>query len=282
MSVFNRQSPEKVIEELVASVRAEPQHATHRWSLFQCFCITGEWQRALQQLQVYGQLDQSAERVVQTYRDLVRAERWRESVMTGNRQPAFVYDDVPDWMRALLAAISSEAQGHAEAADHKREAALDIAPLVSGRSEQHIFEWLGDSDSRLGPVCEFIAAGSYRWVSLSDISAWRIQRPTSWIDLVWSPCMLTLNDGAVLHGFMPTRYPLPRGQRNKEDDALLLGQKTVWQAEGKTGVIGFGRKTWSSSAGDIGIFELNDCRFGAAEIQSGYDAKDQAAEDIAQ
>jgi type VI secretion system protein ImpE len=282
MSLSTIVSPEKVIERLVTSIRAEPQLPAHRWSLFQCLCITGEWQRALQQLQVYGQLDQSAERVVQTYRDLVRAERWRESVMIGARQPAFIYDDTPEWMRALLEALALAAQGNTEAADHARETALDVAPLISGRSEQHAFDWLGDSDSRLGPVCEFITAGSYRWVSLSDVAAWRVQRPTSWIDLVWSPCMLTLNDGAVLHGYMPARYPLPYDAQNDARDSLLLGQKTIWHASGNTAVHGFGRKTWSGSNGDFDIFELNVCSFGDGTIQNSFDARDQTSAEIAQ
>ncbi|KMQ72778.1 Protein of avirulence locus ImpE [Candidatus Burkholderia pumila] len=185
-------------------------------------------------------------------------------------------------MHALLAAIGLPPQGKVEAADHAREAALDIAPMVSGRSEQHTFDWLGDSDSHLGPICEFIIAGNYRWVSLSDVIAWRIQRPTSWINLVWSPCLLMLNDGAVLHGYMLTRYPLPYDARSEARDSLLLGQKTIWQASGNTGVLGFGRKTWSSSVGDFDIFELNDCRFGAGTIQNSYGATDQTAAEIAQ
>ncbi|WP_250536691.1 type VI secretion system accessory protein TagJ [Caballeronia sp. AZ10_KS36] len=260
---------DEAIASLVGVIRKEPAVAAHRWSLFQCFCLTGEWERAMQQLQVYGQLDRSAERVVQTFRDLVRAERWRERVMAGTQQPAFVYDDAPEWMRSLIAALGLAAEGRLDAADRAREAALDAAPLVAGRAAGETFQWIGDSDSRLGPVCEFIGAGSYRWIALSDIERWRVREPSSLIDLVWTPCTLTLVDGATLHGFVPARYPLPSDGAHATREALLTGRETVWEEIGRTGVIGRGRKTWATDAGDFSVFELSECAFGQAAMHGG-------------
>ncbi|VXB38730.1 ImpE/SciE family protein [Burkholderia sp. 8Y] len=269
------QTTDEAIASLVNSIRREPAVAVHRWSLFQCFCVTGEWERAMQQLQVYGQLDASAERVVQTFRDLIRAERWRERVMAGTQQPAFIYDDAPGWMRSLIAALGCAAQGDTCAADRTREAALNGAPLVAGRTAGQAFEWIADSDSRLGPVCEFIAAGSYRWVALSDIARWRVRQPSSLIDLVWTPCTLTLLDGATLHGFVPARYPLSRDGVHASREALHTGRETVWEELGRTGVIGHGRKTWSTDAGDFSVFELSDCAFGQDATQDAAPLVDE-------
>ncbi|WP_250475281.1 type VI secretion system accessory protein TagJ [Caballeronia sp. GAFFF1] len=258
---------DEAIASLVTAIRKEPAVAGHRWSLFQCFSVTGEWERAMQQLQVYGQLDRSAERVVQTFRDLVRAERWRERVMDGTQAPALVYDDAPEWMRSLIAALGLAAGGDLNAADRAREAALDAAPLVAGRAAGQAFQWIGDSDSRLGPVCEFISAGSYRWVALPDIARWRVREPSSLIDLVWTPCTLTLLDGATLHGFVPARYPLPSDGAHASREALRTGRETVWEENGRTGVIGHGRKTWATDAGDFSVFEIPDCAFGQAAMR---------------
>jgi type VI secretion system protein ImpE len=264
-------APEDMIAELANAIRREPAQAAHRWSMFQCLCVTGEWARALQQLQVYGQLDQdeAALRVVQTYRDLLRAERWREEVMAGTREPAFVYDDAPEWMRGLLNALSAAARNDLAAADEARAAALDAAPLVAGRAGEQTFEWLGDSDSRLGPVCELIAAGSYRWVALSDVAGWRVRKPAALIDLVWAPCTLALRDGTVLHGFMPARYPLQGALPADQRDALHLGSTTLWVEQGGTGVFGVGRKTFATDQGDFGLFELPECSFGEFATASG-------------
>ena len=274
-------APGEAIADLVAKIRKEPSVAAHRWSLFQCFCVTGEWERALQQLQVYGQLDGEAERVVQTYRDLIRAERWREQVMAGKRAPAFVYDDAAAWMQSLVETLELTAKGDLDAADRAREAALDAAPLVAGRANDKTFEWIGDSDSRLGPVCEFIAAGSYRWVALADLAGWRVRQPAALIDLVWTPCTLALTDGSTLHGFVPARYPLPADSQTDNAEALQTGRETIWREVGRTGVIGFGRKTWSTAAGDFSVFELSTCAFGDAATADAAGPDDEADEEPA-
>ncbi|SAK54193.1 type VI secretion system accessory protein TagJ [Caballeronia ptereochthonis] len=262
MGIASGASLAERIESLAQSVRAEPAAAAHRWPLFQMLCLTGEWERALLQLQVLAQLDQSRERTARTYRDLIRAERWRERVMLGALEPAFVYDDVDAWMRGLLDALRHAARGEWDMCDEARLRALDMAPLVSGFDGPNTFQWIGDGDSRLGPVCEFFAAGGYRWIALSDVANWRIPRPTALIDLVWAPCALTLRGGAVLHGFMPARYSGSTHAQRDDRDELCQGSKSVWQQVGRTGVVGLGRKTWTTDAGDFGIFELAECSFG--------------------
>ncbi|MDR5796406.1 type VI secretion system accessory protein TagJ [Caballeronia sp. LZ008] len=246
--------------EIEARVRAKPGVAANRWALFQYLCVIGEWERAMQQLQTYAQLDSSQTNHAHTYRDLVRAERAREKVLSGFLEPDYVFDDVPDWMRGLLAALGLFAQGEMQAADDAREKALNLAPLVAGAGAAHSFAWISDSDTRLGPVCEFFAAGRYRWLALDDIAAWHIGQPGSLADLVWAPCTLKLRDGAVLHGFMPARYPVLAPEREARD-TLLLGRETRWQEGGRTGVMASGGKTWLTSAGDVGLFELRECTF---------------------
>ncbi|QYD69444.1 ImpE/SciE family protein [Paraburkholderia edwinii] len=261
-----------------ARVRAEPAERTHRWTLAQALCVAGEWQRALQQLQTLGLLDRTNERLVQLYRDLIRAERWREKAMAGIETPAFIRDDVPAWMRGLLDALDHHARGNLEGADRAREHALDLAPLEPVVADATRFDWISDSDTRFGPVCEIIAAGSYRWVAFADLRSWRIERPSAPIDFVWAPCVLTLKDGAVLHGFMPARYPLGLEVPHDERDALLTGSRTIWQDVGRTGVIGAGLKTWTTPAGDFGVFELNECSFEADACGEPMHAGDAGAE----
>ena len=260
-----------------SNVRDAPAAPAHRWTLFQWLCIARDWKRALQQLQVYGQFDPSSTSIVHMYRDLVRAEYARLDVLSGAREPDYLFDDVPDWMRSLHAALQMAASGDIGAADSARETALDAAPLVSGagvversdanpaRTREAVeFSWIGDSDSRLGPVCEFIAAGRYRWIALDDIARWRVSRPATLIDLVWTPCTLTLHDATTLHGFMPVRYPEAAPLLADEGDALPMARKTIWRDIGRTGVIASGAKTWTTSAGDFGLLELADCTFGKA------------------
>jgi type VI secretion system protein ImpE len=261
----------ELLREAEARVRAQPALAAHRWALFQILCVVQAWERAVQQLQTYAQLEESQTRVVHAYRHLIRAERARIKVMSGEQQPDFIFDEAPEWMRGLLTALGLSAANQADAADDAREAALDMAPLVAGAGEGHRFSWIADSDTRLGPVCEFIAEGRYRWLAFDDIAQWQVRRPSSLVDLVWAPCNLMLHDGTTLHGFMPARYASTSSSGAR--DALLLGHETVWRECGRTGVFGEGRKTWTTSAGDVGLFDLAECVLGAgANDDAGADA----------
>jgi type VI secretion system protein ImpE len=245
-----------------ASIRSNPAAAELRWSLFQLLCVMGQWARALQQLQVFAQLSPMQARPAQAYRDLIRAERWRAKVVAGLERPGFVFE-APSWVDGLINALRLAASGEAVAADLAREAALDGAPLVACDTAQASFEWISDSDSRFGPVCEIVTAGHYRWLPFSDITALQVERPSTLSDLVWAPCTLTLTDGSGLRGFMPARYPgTENAQGNSsERDALLLGRTTTWHETGRTGVIALGQKTLTTSAGDMSLFELVNCKF---------------------
>jgi type VI secretion system protein ImpE len=262
-----------------AQVRSQPGSPAHRWSLFQLLCVSGQWERAVQQLQVYAQLDPEQARAAQAYRDLIRAERWRAKVMAGRELPGFVFE-APSWIEGLLEALRLTADGKTDEADDAREAALDRAPMVAGHGINERFEWISDSDSRFGPVCEIVAGGHYRWLPLSNIAAWQVERPSMPLDLVWAACTLTLVDGVAVRGFMPARYP--DGQEAPgafpASDDLRLGRKTVWQQSGRTGVIAQGQKTWTTSAGDMSLFELAACEFGDHATKPGPARANEARE----
>ncbi|WP_419690144.1 type VI secretion system accessory protein TagJ [Burkholderia theae] len=249
------------IERISTHLRAQPTTASHRWALFQLMCVTGEWPRAIQQLQTWAKLEPGQVETAQVYRDLIRAESWRKQVVDGHVRPGFVFEPTA-WVEGLLNALRLAACEQSEQADDAREAALDAAPTVAVRIPQGPADWIVDSDSRFGPVCEVVTAGHYRWVPIADLVAWRVSRPTKLVDLVWAPCTLTLVDQSIVHGFMPSRYP----GSETGDDAVRLGHKTVWQAHGRTGVIGFGRKTWITNQDDFSLFELPNAEFGTHGI----------------
>jgi type VI secretion system protein ImpE len=186
--------------------------------------------------------------------------------------------DTPSWVDGLIEALCLAAEGRVDEADRAREIALDQAPLVDASTSRFRFDWIADSDSRFGPVCEIVAAGHYRWLPFSDLVAWQIAPPARLIDLVWAPCALTLVDGTTVRGFMPARYPISdeAGTDNDERAALRLGRKTIWRELGRTGVIALGQKTWATSAGDFGLFELQACEFGTGATQdASHDASAQ-------
>ncbi|CAB3711870.1 hypothetical protein LMG22037_04110 [Paraburkholderia phenoliruptrix] len=254
------------IERIETRVRAQPTTASHRWALFQLLCVTGDWARAMQQLQTWAKLDPQQAPTAQACRDLIRAERWRARVVSGQERPGFVHEPA-EWVKELVGALRLTADGQSEAADKARERALEAAPLIAARTPQGVANWIADSDSRFGPVCEVITAGHYRWVPFADLAAWRVSSPANLINLVWAPCVLTLTDGSVVRGFMPARYP----GSDTAADTLRLGRETVWHEAGRTAVIALGQKTWTTEQGDFGLFELANTEFGAHVLPMAAD-----------
>ncbi|RKT99192.1 ImpE/SciE family protein [Burkholderia sp. Nafp2/4-1b] len=246
------------IEQVSARLRMQPIIASHRWALFQLLCVTGEWARAIQQLQTWAMLEPEHTATALVYRDLIRAEGRRTQVVEGHERPGFVFEQ-PAWIDGVLNALHLAASGRITAADDAREAALDAAPTIAARTPQGAVAWIVDSDSRFGPVCEIIVAGHYRWIPIADLASWQVSPPTKVVDLVWAPCTFTLCDGAITHGFMPARYP----GSEAGSDAVRIGRETTWREHGRTGVTALGQKTWATDRGDFGLFELAAAAFGA-------------------
>lgn len=246
------------IERIESHVRARPTFAAHRWALFQWLCVTGDWTRAVTQLQTWATLEPRQAQAAQVFRDLIRAERWRQKVVAGHERPGFVLEPAL-WVKELMKALELAANEHGDLADDARAKALDAAPLIAASTPHGVASWIADSDSRFGPVCEVMTAGHYRWIPFEDLAAWRIAPPANLIDLVWARCVLTLSDGATVRGFMPARYP----GSEAATDALRLGRETVWHEAGRTAVIALGRKTWATDQGDFDLFELAHARFGS-------------------
>lgn len=252
------------LARLESSIRVQPAAAAHRWALFQLMCVSGDWARAIQQLQTWAKLEPRQARAAQAYRDLIRAERWRARVVAGREHPGFVLAP-PAWIHGLLRALHLAAAGQTDEADGARERALDEAPLVVARGPQgRVTSWIADSDSRFGPVCEVITAGHYRWIPFSDLVSWQVSPPTAAIDLVWAQCVLGLVDGSVVRGFMPARYP----GSELAAEPLRFGRETIWREAGRASVVALGRKTWATGCGDFDLFELERCEFGARVLDA--------------
>jgi type VI secretion system protein ImpE len=289
------------LSRMEAEVRNAPASASHRWALAELLCVLGHWERALKQLQVGAKLvdakDTQWHSKAQMLRGLIRAEAQRTEVFAGQLLPVPVIDR-PQWMEDLARAIGLNEKGEHAQADALRRAALDVAPTHPGQCHWHdesdlqgqgpvrahedeplteqTFEWISDTDTRLGPVCEFIVAGGYRWLAFADIASMEVVRPTSLLDLVWLPVTLRLRSTQAgarpMLGYIPTRYS---GTENiaaeigsSQRDALILSRLTRWQDVGETGVFALGQKTLMTAEGDIPLLGLRKLRMATAGNES--------------
>ncbi len=255
------QSLEEIRASATETVRKQPSNVRERWVLFQLLCIEGEWERALKQLQTWAKLEPEGEVRAQLHRGLIKSEMFRAEVFAGTRTPGFI-DAAPAWVEKLIEANIRLGKGDIAAADALRIEALDAAPATAGKGPTlGTFQWLTESDSRLGPICEMAVAGGYRWIPFDRIRSLVLTPVGTLTDLIWRPATLTLLDATVLKGYLPTRYPGSELGSN----AIKLARETTWTDVGETNVIGLGQKTWTTDQGDWGLMELSECRFGQAD-----------------
>lgn len=243
------------------AARSQPTSARARWLAYQLLCIDGDWTRALKQLQVWATLEAESTMRAQLHRGLVTTDAFRTEVFAGLRRPGFV-NPPPAWLDTLVEANVALARGNATESDRLREAALDAAEASRGEGPRTgAFAWLADSDTRLGPACEFFTAGGYRWIPFEQMRALEIRPAGTLTDVVWVPARVAMRDGSAFDGYMPTRYA---GSEHGQPP-IRLARETHWTSVGKTAVIGAGQKVWSTDAGDWGLLEIGDCRFAAEE-----------------
>lgn len=269
------------LQRTEAAVRSEPASHEHRWAMVELLCQLCQWDRALQQLQAWARLAPQWKAQAHLVRGLIQAEHQRMRVFLGQEHAAPVVD-FPAWMDSMARALAHNAAGETAQADACREQALQDAPSLRGlcswearthahetpAPHQQAFEWLADSDTRLGPICEVMASGAYRWLAFADIASLQLQAPQSPLDLVWAPAQLQLRaaadgkPGRTMHVFLPARscWPNPPAQPSEQQQALLLGHLTLWQDVGETGVFTQGQKTWMSEGIDWPLLDIREVR----------------------
>ncbi len=239
---------------LQQQVRARPADARLRVFLFQLLCVRGEWNRALTQLNVAGELDAGTLLMVQTYREALRCEVFRAEVFAGTRMPMALGE--PDqWFALLLQSLSLTANGHAERATELRQQALEAAPAAPGTLNGEPFEWIADGDTRLGPCLELIVSGRYYWVPFHRIRTVRFEPPADLRDFVWAPVQLVFSNGGEAVGLVPARYP---GTESAEDAALKLCRRTEWLEQSTDTYIGIGQRVLITESGETGLLDVRD------------------------
>jgi type VI secretion system protein ImpE len=237
---------------LQQEVRRRPAEAKLRVFLFQLLSVRGEWNRALTQLTVAGELDASALLMVQTYREALRCEVYRAQVFAGTRTP-MALGEPDEWFAPLVQSLSLTAQGHREEAQRMRQQAFEAAPASPGTLNGNAFEWIADGDARLGPCLELIISGRYYWVPFHRIRSLSIEAPADLRDFVWTPAQIIWSNGGEAVALIPTRYP---GSESAEDPALRLARRTDWLEQTGETYFGLGQRVFITDDGETALLDV--------------------------
>lgn len=249
------------LQDLQQQVRKNPADAKARVFLFQLLAVLGQWERALTQLNVSGDLDPGALAMVQTYREALRCEALREQVFAGKRSP-MIFGDPEPWVALMVQALQMDGEGRPADAQRLRTQAFEQAPASAGSVDGQPFEWIADADQRLGPVLEVIVNGNYYWVPMHRIRRIRVEAPEDLRDAVWMPAYFTWSNAGESVGLIPTRYP---GTHACEDDQLRLARKTDWVAAGEDVYTGLGQRLLATDSAEYALMDIRHVEFAAAE-----------------
>jgi type VI secretion system protein ImpE len=244
------------LKELQAAVRQKPADAKLRVFLAQLLMVQGDWDRAVNQLKVIGEIDASALPMVHAYGAAIQCERLREGVFAGTRGPLLFGDPEP-WIAQLMQSLALLGQGSEQGAADLRAQAFAAAPATAGTLNGTPFEWIADADSRLGPILEVLLNGAYYWVPLHRITSVTIEPPADARDLVWLPAQFQWSNGGEAMGLIPVRYP---GSEKSDDAAIRLARKTEWRDAGADAYFGLGQRILTTDGPEAGLLELRELR----------------------
>lgn len=249
--------PSAALDALTGLVRARPEDAKLRVFLFQLLCIMGQWDRAIRQLKICGELDPGALQMAQAYREAIICEVYREKVFTGEKTP-LVFGEPQEWLASLMEAQKLIARGEVAAASALRAKAFDAAPASPGMIDGQSFEWMADADMRLGPVLEAIINGRYFWLPFNQITAIDFDPPTDLRDAVWTAATLTLKSEGKVVSLIPARYPLS-GQDGAPTEKLA--RATSWRDAGGDAFVGLGQKILATDQLDVALLDARQISF---------------------
>lgn len=255
--------PAGALKALQQQVRGNAADVNKRVFLFQLLCVLGQWQRALDQLKVCGELGAQTLAMVSTYDPAIRCELVREAVFAGRTLP-HVFGPPTAWVALLAQALQLDANGQAGAAASTREDALAQADASSGRmvaTGEHAFQWIADADSRLGPTLEVIINGRYGWLPFMHLRDVTIEPVADLRDLVWAPAHLTFVNGGDTVALLPVRYagtPLAGG------GPMALSRQTEWLEMTGGTFRGIGQRLLTTDVAEAGLLEVRTITFDAA------------------
>ena len=255
---------DEALAQVQSQVRADPANAKHRILLFQILSVLGQWDRALNQLNVAGELDAGALAMVQTYREALQCEALRADAFQGRRSP-LIFGQPEQWMGLLLEALRLSGEGHDAEAQEVRDQAFEAAPETPGTVDGKPFQWIADADMRLGPMLEAIVNGRYYWVPFFRIRKMQFDEPADLRDSVWMPVYFTWSNQGEAAGLIPTRYV---GSESSGDPLVRLARRTTWDEREAGLYVGLGQRMLATDADDIALMDARIIELETAEEPS--------------
>jgi len=257
--LLKQAKPAEVLARLQADIKQRPGDTGLRLGLYQLLALTGQWERALSQVQAAVLLDAKLGPMAQLWRNLVELEQVRSAVFEGKRQPT-IFGPTPDWLALMLNRGLAPGRSRLAAVRKAQAKALQNAPARTGCIDGQAFGCITEADARFGPAIEAHLLGNYYWVPFERVTRIDFQAPRELQDLIWLPARFTWLNGGTVSAYIPTRYP--RTERATKP-SLLLARTAAWQTPGPNYLVGTGVRVLSADCGDFPITKIRTLAFAA-------------------
>jgi type VI secretion system protein ImpE len=247
------------IDQLNSEVRSHPADTHLRTSLFELLCVAGDYQRAMRQLDVVGQLDAKATVGVQVYRNALVAEEARTRLVTEGLLPSFLAEP-PRSALLRLEAFNHLREGRAAEARGLLEQAAESEDPVAGTIDGKEFADISDGDALLGSMLELIVDDRYVCLPFAQMKRLVVTKPKTMRDLIWIPTNIECADGSAVDAFIPVLYC---GSATHSNDQVKLGRATDWQDVGAGLMRGCGQRMFFIDDAERAVLQLGAIKFGA-------------------
>lgn len=257
--LFREGRLDEAVEAAIAVVRKNPKDTQCRLFLAELFCFQGFIDRADTQLETILTQTPDAIRVLQ-FRQILRAERFRQEFSEQGRPPEFLADP-PEHLRLALKGSVLRREGDIAAATAVAEECEAARPELSGQCDGAAFVGIRDLHDATSSFFEVLTNnGVYYWVPFESVVQLEFQPPQSPRDLLWRRTQLTVNDGPDGDVCIPATY---FGTSQESDDNLRLARATDWREEDGGAYRGVGQRSYLVGEEDRSILEIGTIEFGS-------------------
>jgi len=212
------------IASLQEELRSDPHDVERRIFLFELLLFQGDFERARKQLDVVETADPESYIGTAYQKHILRAEEKRQEMFRTGNLPDPMDDD--------------EAPG--------------------GTLNGNAFEFLADSDPRIGPRLEMIAGGQYVWMPFSELSRVTVSPPKLLRDLYWASAEIVTRDQPDDEGKEVLLPAMAALSWQHSDESVRLGRVTEWQETESGDQLPAGQKILFVDDEDIPILEVRE------------------------
>lgn len=242
---------------LVDAVKNSPADMSSRTLLFQVLSYLGEWEKADRHLETIGLQDSSRETGVLGCRNLVHAEKERQTV-TDENTPASFLTDPPAYLDLFMSGRDKLSKGKIEEAADLFNRTQELRPDISGTVNAKEFSGLTDTDIFLFPFLEVIAHERYLWIPFESLRELTLSPPENLLDLLWITAKVTTWEGFAMNCYLPVLYP---NSFLHDDERIKMGRMTDWSDAGGGFSKGIGQHVFAVGGEDMSLLEISEMTF---------------------